>query len=63
MFDIFGYAFLVVIVGIIVFSTFFTVEQQSVALIERFGAYRRTAHAGLSMKVPFIDNISYLISL
>lgn len=36
-------------------STFFTVEQQSVAVIQRFGKFVRAAKAGLNMKIPFID--------
>ncbi len=45
------------------FGTFFTVEQQSAAIVERFGRYRRTAHAGLSIKIPFIEGIRQRVNL
>jgi regulator of protease activity HflC (stomatin/prohibitin superfamily) len=38
-------------------SSIFTVKQQTVAVIERFGKYLRVAGAGLHVKVPIIDNI------
>ncbi len=44
-------------------ATFFTVKQQSCAIIERFGRYLRTAPSGLNVKIPFIDNIAKRISL
>jgi len=45
------------------FSFIFIVNQQTVALIERFGKYNRTAHAGLNFKIPFIEMISGELSL
>lgn len=45
------------------FGTFFTVEQQSAAIVERFGRYRRTAHAGPSVKIPFIESIRQRVNL
>lgn len=62
-------AVLVFLIAIIVlalsvfFGTFFTVEQQSAAVVERFGRYRRTAHAGLSIKIPFIESIRQRVNL
>jgi regulator of protease activity HflC (stomatin/prohibitin superfamily) len=53
-------AFLV-IVGI--FSGFFTVEQQSRAIIERFGRYIRTSKPGLNFKIPYIDHVVQRVSL
>jgi len=41
----------------------FTVEQQSVFLIERFGKFERIAEPGLNFKIPFIDSISGRVSL
>jgi regulator of protease activity HflC (stomatin/prohibitin superfamily) len=55
---------IVVFFGIILlFGTFFTVEQQSAAIIERFGRYARTARPGLNVKAPFIDAIAQRVSL
>jgi regulator of protease activity HflC (stomatin/prohibitin superfamily) len=48
---------------ITLFKSFFTVSQQSVDIIERFGKYARCAHAGLNFKVPFIERIAGTISL
>src|SRR5579872_2659365 len=53
-------AFLV-IVGI--FSGFFTVEQQSRAIIERFGRYIRTARPGLNFKLPYVEGVVQRVSL
>jgi len=36
-------------------ATFFTVKQQRVAIIERFGKFARVARAGLRMKIPLIE--------
>lgn len=38
-------------------KTFFTVQQQEAAVIERFGKFTRVAQPGLNVKVPFIDKI------
>jgi regulator of protease activity HflC (stomatin/prohibitin superfamily) len=47
----------------IIFSAVFTVNQQIVALIERFGRFHKVSHAGLNIKIPFIDRISGRLSL
>jgi len=44
-------------------NSYFTVRQQSCAIVERFGRYVRTAPAGLRFKIPFIDSIVKRISL
>ena len=51
----------VVLIG--VFSGFFTVQQQSRAIIERFGRYVRTAKPGLNFKIPYIDHVVQRVSL
>jgi regulator of protease activity HflC (stomatin/prohibitin superfamily) len=38
-------------------SSFFTVEQQSVAIVQRLGKFHREAGPGLHMRVPFLDQI------
>jgi regulator of protease activity HflC (stomatin/prohibitin superfamily) len=48
---------------ILLAGTLFTVEQQSRAIIERFGRYVRTASPGLNVKVPLIDSVAQRVSL
>jgi len=48
---------------IAVFSGFFTVQQQSRAIVERFGRYVRTATPGLNFKVPYIEYVVQRVSL
>ena len=35
----------------------FTVQQQSVAIVQRFGKHQTIAHAGLNFMMPFIDSV------
>lgn len=49
---------IVVIGGLILLSGFYTVEQQTKAVIERFGKFNRIAHPGLNFKVPMIDRVA-----
>lgn len=46
-----------------IFTSFFVVEQQTVAVIERFGKFIKTAGAGLQFKFPFIDRVAGRLSL
>lgn len=48
---------------ILIPATFFTVQQQTTAIVERFGKYLRTAAPGLGVKIPFIDVIAQRVSL
>ena len=51
-------------VVIIIFTGIFTVRQQSVAIIERFGKFKRCANAGLHLRLPLgIDRIVYRVQL
>ncbi|MGA7713991.1 MAG: SPFH domain-containing protein [Rhizomicrobium sp.] len=47
----------------IVLGSYFTVQQQSRAIIERFGKYVRTANPGLNFKIPYIESIIQRVSL
>jgi regulator of protease activity HflC (stomatin/prohibitin superfamily) len=38
-------------------ATFFTVEQRTAAIVQRFGKFVREAGPGLNAKVPFIDKV------
>ncbi len=51
------------VVIIIVFSSFYTVTQQTVAIIERFGRYVRTEPPGLRMKLPIVEQVAKRVSL
>ena len=42
------------------FGGFFTVDQNEVAIIERFGRFVGTANAGLNFKIPYIDSVQTL---
>jgi len=42
---------------------FFIVDQQSAAIVERFGRFKRIAHAGLNIKIPLIDRVHGRVSL
>jgi regulator of protease activity HflC (stomatin/prohibitin superfamily) len=61
------FVILLVIVGFFVltgiFSWFFTVEQQSRAIVERFGRYVRTARPGLNFKLPYVDRVVQRVTL
>ena len=39
-------------------SGLFTVEQQTKAIIERFGKFHKVAHPGLNFKVPIFDRVA-----
>ncbi len=59
-------AILVCLALILLFTmlgSFFTVEQQTVAVIERFGRFLKLARPGLSFKLPFIDSVAGRMSL
>ena len=47
----------------VVLGSYFTVQQQSRAIVERFGKYVRTADPGLNFKIPYIESIIQRVSL
>lgn len=49
------YIVVVVVALVVLFLTVFTVEQQSAAVVQRFGKFLRTANAGLNFKIPIVD--------
>jgi regulator of protease activity HflC (stomatin/prohibitin superfamily) len=55
------------IVGLLVLATllgsFFTIQTQQAAVIQRFGKFLRVATAGLNFKIPWIDSIVALVDL
>lgn len=48
---------------IILISSFFTVKQQTAAIIERFGKFHSIRHSGLQLKIPIIDKVAGRLSL
>lgn len=55
-----------IIIGIVILvlmSGLFTVKQQTAAIVERFGKFKKTSSAGLNFKVPLIDRIAGRLSL
>lgn len=60
-----GWIVFLVIVGLIALLAdgFFIVRQQTSAVIERFGKFKRIAGSGLNVKIPLIDRIAGRLSL
>ncbi|HES0674529.1 TPA: SPFH domain-containing protein [Streptococcus pyogenes] len=57
-------AFGVIVILAIVASTLYVVRQQSVAIVERFGRYQKTATSGIHVRLPFgIDQIAARVQL
>jgi regulator of protease activity HflC (stomatin/prohibitin superfamily) len=54
---------LAIIVLLLVLDGFFIVTQQTSAVVERFGKFKRIATAGLNVKIPVIDRVAGKLSL
>lgn len=55
---------ILVIFGLLlIFGTFYTVKQQTTALIERLGRFQNISQAGLNFKIPLIDRIVGRVNL
>jgi regulator of protease activity HflC (stomatin/prohibitin superfamily) len=54
---------IIFVLGLFIVSGLFTVRQQTAAIVERFGRFKRTAGAGLNFKIPLIDRIAGRMSL
>ena len=58
------WVFVVIVLLLILLSTgLFTVRQQTAAVVERFGRFKKISNSGLNFKIPFIDRISGRMSL
>jgi regulator of protease activity HflC (stomatin/prohibitin superfamily) len=56
--------FPIIFIGLIfVFSLFFTVKQQTVAVVERFGKFQSLKNSGLQFKIPIVDRIAGKVNL
>ncbi len=58
-----SFAPLIVVGLVLILLSFFTVKQQTSAIIERFGKFVSIRSSGLQMKIPFIDKIAARVSL
>jgi regulator of protease activity HflC (stomatin/prohibitin superfamily) len=61
MLTVLGLGLLVLVILIV--SSFFTVETAEMGIITRFGKYVRNADAGLNWKIPLIERVAARISL
>jgi len=53
-----------VVIGLFVlFSSFFTVKQQTAIIVERFGRFLSIRQSGLQLKIPLIDRIAGRVNL
>ena len=58
------YLYPFIFIGILILlSSFFTVKQQSAAIIERFGKFHSIRQSGLHLKIPLVDRIAGKLSL
>jgi regulator of protease activity HflC (stomatin/prohibitin superfamily) len=57
------FALFVSVVVFLAFGPFFTVQQQSAAIVQRFGKFVRVANPGLNMKLPLIENVTGRVNL
>ncbi len=55
--------FLIIAVFVFLLFGLFTVRQQTAALVERFGKFKRVASAGLNWRIPLIDRVAGRLSL
>ena len=58
---LFLYSFPIILV--LIFLSFFIVEQQFAYIVERFGRFVRIAQPGLNFKIPFIESISGRVNM
>ena len=54
---------IIIFILFIIISGLFIVKQQTAVIIERFGKYHSTRHAGLQIKIPLVDRIAARLSL
>lgn len=56
--------FPIIFVGLIILlSSFFTVKQQTVVVVERFGKFLSLRNSGLHLKIPVVDRIAGRVNL
>ncbi|MCP3679363.1 MAG: SPFH domain-containing protein [Gammaproteobacteria bacterium] len=63
MSSLIGFSLIGLIILFLAWGTLFIVEQQTSAVVERFGKFVRVGQSGLNMKIPVIESVSGRISL
>lgn len=58
-----GWTLFFILLVILILSGLFTIDQQKVGIIERFGKFVRLAHPGLNIKIPLIETIRGQLSM
>lgn len=58
-----GLIIFVVVALILIYLAFFTIQQQSIGIIERFGRFVRVAGPGLNFLIPIFEKVSGTVSL
>src|SRR6266567_4244292 len=53
----------VLVVLIIFFGSFFTINQGHMGVITMFGKYRRVVRPGLNMKIPILESVTKRVSI
>jgi regulator of protease activity HflC (stomatin/prohibitin superfamily) len=53
----------IIVILLLIYDGFFTVEQQRVAIVQRFGKFIKIASPGLNLKIPLIDKVAGDVSL
>ena len=54
---------IIILTGALLFASFFTVKQQTAAILERFGKFHSIRQSGLHLKIPVIDKVAGKLSL
>ncbi len=54
------YIILGVLIFVVAFASFFTVNPEEVGIVMRFGEFTRTAQPGLNYKIPFVEEVRYV---
>ena len=54
---------IIVLIGLFLFASFYTVKQQTAAILERFGKFNTISPSGLRLKIPIIDKVAGRLSL
>jgi len=57
------FSFFVFVAVLFFMASLFTVKQETAAIVERLGKFHSVRHAGLHLKIPFIDNITKRLTL
>ena len=54
---------IVILIGLIIFASYFIVKQQTAAIIETFGKFTSIRHSGFHLKIPGVQRIAGRLSL